>query len=589
VNRLAKRVSLTTAIVILGATMMAPDDNADTVAVRTWIIDNAGSGLPPETADSELAVPWLRERASFGIAFSGGGTRSASASLGEFRALEDLGWLRRARYISANSGGSWIAIPYTYLPTKIDEQRFLGTYIPPEQMDDDTLKPSDVDPLAFGTAIHNAGTIGDLLELGRGDEAYSDIVASIFLQPFGLHDNEKFFTFHESALQKVLAGNPSLGRDNFQIVEREDRPYLIVTGVMIGQQMSEDPDEYFPVEMTPLYTGIRGRFEFEKDDESVVVGGGYVESFGYDSYEPQDIATDGRFRVRLKGLLWRGDKPFGDRYRFTLSDVMGASSAAPLATLSRSSVPNVLFPEFRHWAVDRKSINESGDKVRRKADEFQHGDGADMDNLALTPVLARKTENILVFVNSADAFRTPANGCGAITEASISDDIVSLFRSSNRLIHNVVFAEGDAGLTAICETFTERKSAGEPLVHCQAYDVVENARHRIEPYRASICWVYLDRARGWIDRLNPDGGKLVGELSRNEGSFDNFPHYLTFAEHGISLIDLNRERVIALSNLAAWTVRESAAYISESLGEAELPVPDGETRQPASVPPARLP
>ncbi len=568
----AKPVFVVAAILLLVGLLFVALSSDDEVAVRTWVIDS-NSGVP-ELADEELAVPWLRNRASFGIAFSGGGTRSAAASLGELRALHELGWLHRARHIASNSGGSWVTVPYTFLPLSIADQRFLGDYIPPEDLVDQNLSPSSVDPLAFGTAIHNAATIGQLLEVGRGDEAYSDIVASIFLQPFGLHDNEKLFTFHQGALEQTLAANPSLSSDDFQTVRRQDRPYLVVTGVMIGQQLSQDPEEYFPVEMTPLYTGIRGRFELEKDDETVIVGGGYVESFGYDSYEPQGDAVDGRWRVRLTGLLSRGDKPFGDRNRFTLSDVIGASSAAPLATLSRNFFPNFLFPEFRHWPVDQNDIRRSVDSVRRKADEFQHGDGADMDNLALTPLLARKTENILVFINSADAFRKPPSGCGDISEEFITDDVISFFRKSGVLIHNIVLAGGDAGLAKICEAFASQQSSGEPLVYCQPYDVIENARHRIEPYRASICWVYLDRTAGWIDKLDPTAGDLVRELHDGEGSFDTFPHYSTFAEQGISMIDLNRERVVALSNLAAWTVKESADYIATSLGGAELPMAD---------------
>ena len=567
-----KAVVTISAVILLTGVLFFDQRSVDTVAVRTWVLD-AGSDVP-ELTDDQLAVPWLQNRASFGIALSGGGTRSASASLGELRALHTLGWLSRARYIASNSGGSWASVPYTYLPLSIDEERFLGEYIPPAKFDNQNLKPSTQDAMAFQTAIHNASTIGNLLEIGRGDEAYSDIVASIFLQPFGLHDNEKFFTFHQEALEQALAANPSLSANDFQIVERVDRPFLIVTGVMIGQQMSEDPEEYFPLEMTPLYTGVRGRFEFEKDGETVVIGGGYVESFGYDSYEPEGDAVDGRWNVRLTGLLSRGDKPVGDRYRFTLSDVIGTSSAAPLVTLSRHSVPNILFPEFRHWSVDRGAIDQSADRVRRVADEFQHGDGADMDNLALTPLLARKTENILVFVNSADAFNRPKSGCGNVTERNISDDIVSYFRTTGVLIHNIVFADGDAGLTNICEEFSARQAAGEPLVYCQAYDIVENARHRIAPYRASICWVYLDRADGWIRRLDRTAGELVRQLHDGEGSFDNFPHYSTFAEQGVSMIDLNRERVIALSNLAEWSVRESADYIATNLGGAELPTAD---------------
>ena len=557
--------------IVLGIALLALgipflfEDGVDEVAVRTWIIDAESGSALPEMTDHELAVPGLSERASFGVAFSGGGTRSASATLGQLRALHQLGWLQRARYISSNSGGSWVAVPYTWLPSSISDERFLGAYIAPDDLSDDNLRPSVVDELSLSTAIHNAGTVDELLEIGRGDEAWSDIVASIFLEPFGLHDNEKFFTFHQAALDAALASNPELTVDDFQLVEHDDRPYPIVTSVMIGQQLSEDPEEYFPVDMTPLYTGIRGRFELQKDDQTVVVGGGYVESFGYDSYEPHGNTGNGRSLVRLTGLLERGDKPYGDRYRFTLSDVIGATSAAPLATLSRSSVPNFLFPEFRHWPVDQAAIAQSDESVRREADEFQHGDGADMDNLALTPLLVRKTENILVFINTQDAFQRPPNGCNNISEEYLTDDVISYFRTTGVLIHNIVFGSGDAELETLCEAFSARKEAGEPLVFCQVYDVLENKRHGISPYRTSICWAHLDRTERWMETLDRTAGDLVGQLYANEGTFDNFPHYHTFAEQGVSLIDLNRERVIALSNLTAWTVLESADYIAENL------------------------
>jgi hypothetical protein len=549
-------------LVLAGVLYMVVVD-VDTVNVRTWVLD-ANSGVP-ELTDSEMAVPGLEERPSFGIAFSGGGTRSTSATLGQLRALNELGWLGLARHVAANSGGTWAVLPYIYLPLAISEERFLGDYISPGDLNDENLHPPTTDPLALATAIHNAMTINEFFEIGRGDEAYSDVVASIFLEPFGLHDNDKYFTFHRGALDHAVAANPSLGAGDFEIVERNDRPYLVVTGVMIGQQLSQDPEEYYPIEMTPLYTGIRGRFELDKDNQTVVVGGGYVESFGYDSYEPRKRMRDGRWPVRLTGLLQRGDKPVGDRYRFTLSDMLGATSAAPLATLSRNLVPNFLFPEFRHWSVDRDEYKQAPERVRRIADEFQHGDGADMDNLALTPLLARKTENIIVFINSESIFQKPDAGCGDMSEDHLTDDVISYFRESGVLIHNVVFADDENGLASICEGFAARQVAGEPLVYCQDYNVLENERHMISPYRTSICWVHLDRTDRWIEQLDANAGELVSDLRNSEGSFENFPHYLTFAEQGGSLIDLNRERVIALSNLAAWTVFESAEYIEESL------------------------
>ena len=257
----------------------------------------------PELNDPELAIPGLdRTQVLRYCAVSGGGTRSASASLGVDACiaptrLDRAGSIHRLEFRRQLARRAVHVSPGFHSMKKT----FLGTYIPPSQLNDDNLKPDGTHPQAFETAIHDATTFDQVLELGRGDEAYSDIVGSIFLEPFGLHDNEKFFTFHRGALKGVLSGNPSMSQDNFIVVEREDRPYLIVTGVMLGQQTSEDPNEYYPVEMTPLYTGVRNRFELEKDGETVVVGGGYVESFGYDSYEPQNGPKNGRWEVRSDG------------------------------------------------------------------------------------------------------------------------------------------------------------------------------------------------------------------------------------------------------------------------------------------------
>ncbi|MDN3685457.1 patatin-like phospholipase family protein [Vibrio sinaloensis] len=49
-----------------------------------------------------------------GIAFAGGGTRSAACTLGQLKALHDLDLIDRVKYISAVSGGGWAAVPYSF-------------------------------------------------------------------------------------------------------------------------------------------------------------------------------------------------------------------------------------------------------------------------------------------------------------------------------------------------------------------------------------------------------------------------------------------------------------------------------------------
>src|SRR5438093_198349 len=73
-----------------------------------------------------------------GIAFSGGGTRSATATLGQLRGLQSNGWLQRVRYISGASGGAWAAIVFTYSKRSLTD--LLGTDEQPGSLQVETLE-----------------------------------------------------------------------------------------------------------------------------------------------------------------------------------------------------------------------------------------------------------------------------------------------------------------------------------------------------------------------------------------------------------------------------------------------------------------
>ena len=71
---------------------------------------------------------FLESKKNIGIAFSGGGNRSASLTTGQLRGLNKLGFLEDVKYISAVSGGSWASIIYTYSPDDLKDEKLLGTY-----------------------------------------------------------------------------------------------------------------------------------------------------------------------------------------------------------------------------------------------------------------------------------------------------------------------------------------------------------------------------------------------------------------------------------------------------------------------------
>ncbi|UJP04692.1 MAG: hypothetical protein LZF61_07430 [Nitrosomonas sp.] len=545
------------------------------VNVRTWAAkDNANNF--PELTDSIVAVPWIKSRPSFGIAFSGGSTRSATATLGQLRALDTLGWLDQARYLSVNSGSSWISVPYVFLPEQFDGGRFLGSYISPGNIRDAVLKDEE-DNESMEGAIFHARVVDPsdperIRSMLRGDEGYADFVGEVFLKRFNLHDRNKFFSSHEAALDAILQSNPLLKSDDFYLMHK-NRPFLIVIGTLLTPAK-----ESYLIEATPLYVGLHSEFSVasakDADAKRMLIGGGYIESFGYDSYEPkQAVSADGRWNVQLKGDVSRGDPLTNKRYRFTLSDVIGMSSAAPHITIAKKKIPDTVFPEFRHWAIDREHV-QSDAQLYSKAKELKHGDGGDTDNLALIPLLARQIENILVFINTRTAFPADAS-CDNITTDVIVDDLIYLFRSTNKPEDKVVFSDGEVQLAKLCHDFKQKKQVGKPLAYCQNYVIKSNVRYGIreENYTPSICWVYLDRTQQWIDKIpNDHTEKQVTDLKVKQGDFEHFPHYQTFGEQGPLLIDLDRERVRALSNLTAWTVYESASYIAQGLPSALLAI-----------------
>jgi hypothetical protein len=64
-----------------------------------------------------------REKQLFGLAFSGGGIRSATFSLGVMQALAEQGWLKKFHYLSTVSGGSYIGSSLTWLCIRYGKPR----------------------------------------------------------------------------------------------------------------------------------------------------------------------------------------------------------------------------------------------------------------------------------------------------------------------------------------------------------------------------------------------------------------------------------------------------------------------------------
>ena len=85
-------------------TSVSPD-----VRARVWLTDGPKAVYPEQTPQLAIAPR------STGVCFSGGGTRSYAATVGQLRGLTAAGLIGQVGYLSAVSGGAWAAAPYTLL------------------------------------------------------------------------------------------------------------------------------------------------------------------------------------------------------------------------------------------------------------------------------------------------------------------------------------------------------------------------------------------------------------------------------------------------------------------------------------------
>ncbi|MDA9981548.1 hypothetical protein N9H39_02190 [Gammaproteobacteria bacterium] len=566
------------------------------INVRVWDTEHNPLYFP-ERDDPALKLSRMNGSGpTFGIAFSGGGTRSAAAMLGQLKTLKALGWIEQAHYMSAVSGGSWALVPFVFLQDEYCRQvsplgcddAFLGDYVPPEAIDDFSLRAKS----KFGLArdLYQSSLVLRYFKrlLIRGDETFSSAIGRNFLDRFGLNE-QRWFT-HREAIDEVVKSSGRL-RDEFYTTA-PGRPFLIVSATLLARRKSTAWYDKFLLEITPLYAGIRARHDAVLDDlgHPRVIGGGYVEVFGYDSVPLCAIKAEACTVLEHGGLV--RVKVGMKRYRFTLRDVVGVSGAAPAEVTASHGYDTFGLPEFKYWPVNTE--NKVTDYI-----EFRHGDGGHIDNTGLLPLLIRQVDNILVFKNSKRAFCTEAMKIEGVERCSagqptheIHDDQLKRFflerTDQDALTDQFAIFDYDL-LEQMQHEFRDRKLACEqdyrspsckPLVFCAKHTVSDNRRYGVsatkngKPYMPNICWVYLDRDGAWIGTIR-DQSKLHGsadgsvvDLLRGNGAFIRFPHYRTFLENTKPIprsIRLKRVQVNAIRYLTAWTLQQSAAEISAAL------------------------
>jgi hypothetical protein len=471
----------------------------------------------------------ISNRENFGITFSGGGSRAVSMAMGQLRALNKIGVLDRAKYLSAISGGSWASMPFIFLDEELRDDVFWGPYLKPDQINSQNL---DYAPdYSLTKAIQNATFLDKIFsELDFGHDLYAQIVAKIILHPFKAGNQKKFFTLNTDSLEQILKINPFLKAEDFYLVNKsKNRPFYIVGGALLRPNYTR-----YLFEMTPLYVGVNAYFPKNKSKDRFDIGGGYVEPHGFNTFAPDEIKDDIIYTLLGK-----------TKNMFNLGDMVGTSSAAPALFTNRFGIRWLGFPRFKYWC----NFTNPVDTV---CSDYDFGDGGILENIGIMPLLKRKVKKIISFVNCETVLTGPDDSLKQITN-SISALFYKLHNQygDKNFDENIVFANQKDKYLELVNDLLAKKSKGLPLIHTNTYRVTKQPHYNItEEYNVEIMWVYNETAFEWHNSLKPEIKKLI----KSSPLFKGFPHYKTFMQNSPDALALKPPQVNLLSQLCSWII-----------------------------------
>ncbi|WP_221076561.1 patatin-like phospholipase family protein [Agarivorans aestuarii] len=526
---------------------------------REWIDENHFPEVELESFQQHYT------HRDLGVAFSGGGTRSAACTLGQLKALDELGLLPRVKYISAVSGGGWAATPFTYTD---DTELYFGEIRDPENITFSNSK--SVHSRSMQSAISDSPLVSNLIVGGlklKGDESFAYSLGEVFLKPYGLHDPSRYFTFDQESEVLTRQGFPSSTKLDFYHV-RKGAPYLILGATLLNEDGLAS-DKKYHVEYTPFYSGVRvGHVDKDLWSSNDYFGGGYITSCGYDCkgpYSKRDL--DGREQLLVKQAPVLSFDITNEK-AFSLNDIIASTGAAPQEITSNIGLGALGFPEFNHMPLNP----EEGDNS--VSEEYPHSDGGHLENLGIMPLLARKMTKIVVFVNTKKPFspnmKKPLDSGFNKSVQALFVPIDNLFKKED-FSTNVVFNNGEEELIKLIEQLSQlvkKESSSDEYIAKTALFAktklvtTNNEHYGIEAgHEVEITWVYNCRSSAWERKLkDKDLAKLITKKKRligNQEGLEDFPHYGTFFENPRGVVELTKVQTNLLTNLSYWVAKKA--------------------------------
>lgn len=491
---------------------------------------------------------------STGLAVSGGGSRSLSCAMGQYRALRQLGVLDEVAIVSSVSGGTWASACFMFLPAEFSDDDFLGPVRDPQSLTVGIL--GDMPPNNLGiapTRMDWPSVIKVLIDLKTrdypSDLLWQGLIGERIFQLWNLWKvGSDGLPIHYYSLDAttvsgtITPNNPQLQPQNFTLVQRK-RPLLVMnTSVFSDYKVPGTP--LLPFESSALGAGVRQTF-VNAGGSGLTIGGGLIQPFAMASASVLNVSGD----------LATVTAP---AHPFSIVDMAGASSAAFAQTVQKKvALFDDIIPRYPYWPVAEP----------QDAALTWFADGGSLENTGICALLARGVGRIIAFINTQTPLTVDASG-----NVTIDSSVQLLFgrtpdapsrlmteehvasapnatADNNQVFPTSAYDDLAAGLA------TANITNGGPAMFRQTVPVLANMQfHVAGGYELDILWVYNTNVPNWRNLLRPQVAQYVDTLA-------NFPNYLTIEQLGLSAEEVN-----ALAELSYWNLASNEDVVTSMFG-----------------------
>lgn len=528
-------------------------DNNDTIKYKVWLNSDNKDFIYPEN-------DIINDKLDIGLCLSGGGMRACNFSFGCLRSLYELNLLDKIKYISANSGSTWIVTPLSYMNQNINLNNFFDKYIHPEDLTLDKLHQrclwQNINKESFINLLHNIIITDDIIKnyfknLLDGDkynikDNWSITMSDIFLKQYDLYDFNKL---------------PSINN------KRKDVPYPIITGTVY----IDNKTDLGTIEFTPLYYGLCNKIQINNK----YIGCNYIEPNGFNAVKSNNINSIINQIDKSKNILEIiTTKP--DNI-ISISKCMGISSnafAVPCEKYINNTINNLLdFNSINYF--DYNSVNPTIiNKLLRNCNDYYFNDylrltdGALFDNTAILPLLRRQLKKIIMIDNapyntneiSTDVFKSNIGNClaGLFGVATFN----GLYYGYTQYDYNKYRKVFDHNKwDDLINLIKNKQDNNQSICIKIKLDVLDNQYNGVRGYKDLELIIIISSKCDWIDKL-PEETKEYIKNNKRENIIENFLEYLQIENEEfedfphISTLKLNysKELVVSLTQLGSYHI-----------------------------------